>query len=228
MSTFEQSGLGNPPFKLVHPPKHSDFYQISHCEHCGTAIKNQYFIESSDQRISVIGIDCAAKVGGEPLIVSIKEHERVERALARQASKRAATHEARIKNEAHERSRLNGKSAEERIKEIEQQINTINSELCLQLDNSHPVLEHLDGYGFAQHMKILAYGGVPFTERQLSALVDVVTKLRSGARKNSKAYKSALPQCQIDLESLQATLQAYHAKNLELRTEQLNIRNGYF
>lgn len=73
MHVFEISGLGKAPFSLSKPDETNECF---FCEHCGTILKNRYFIKSSDGKVSVVGVDCLNKTGDRGLIDSVKAEKR--------------------------------------------------------------------------------------------------------------------------------------------------------
>jgi len=77
---FEAAGLGKAPFKYTgyEPVKGST------CQFCGTAIKNKFYITSSDGRTSWVGCNCIEKSGDDGLISVV---HRVKAELAAQIRK---------------------------------------------------------------------------------------------------------------------------------------------
>lgn len=98
MHTFELSGLGKAPFKVVKPTakQNLEHGQVFFCEHCGTTIKNRHFIKSADGKLSVVGIDCLKKTGDQGLLDGERRIRKEQRDLARMA----AYEESKAKQEA--------------------------------------------------------------------------------------------------------------------------------
>jgi hypothetical protein len=109
--TFSLSGLGDAPFKLCHPgDEDAKTSTAFFCEHCGTAIKNRYFVKSADGKVSVVGVDCLKKTGDAGLTDGVKRLRRQLRHEARE-EQRSQADETR---KANDRLHLNGKTREER------------------------------------------------------------------------------------------------------------------
>ena len=71
--TFELSGLGKAPFRVVQPKQHaSELGGVFWCQHCGTTIIHRHFVQSSDGKVSVVGIDCLKKTGDIGLVDGVK------------------------------------------------------------------------------------------------------------------------------------------------------------
>jgi len=106
---FTESGLGLAPFKFVGvyeipSPSLAEAnvtaynnalaamphgYGIGACNHCGTPIKYNFLIESSDGVKSAVGCECIKKSNDSGLISKAKAHEK-KRAQAKRDEKRAA------------------------------------------------------------------------------------------------------------------------------------------
>jgi hypothetical protein len=119
---FTKSGLGNAPFRVIgffayapsslaeHNPTaymaaNREASEISRrlgvsggsCHHCGTALMNNYVIQSADGVNSVVGCDCVQKTGDAGIIRSVKALEKgrkAERSAARKAAEIAAYRKA--------------------------------------------------------------------------------------------------------------------------------------
>ena len=79
MHTFEMSGLGRSPFKLIGTPGSKmlrGYGQLFCCQHCGTILQHQWLVESSDGVMSVVGVDCVKKTGDAGLWDGVLRHRR--------------------------------------------------------------------------------------------------------------------------------------------------------
>lgn len=222
MHTFELSGLGKAPFQLINPKQHPlEKGHIFFCEHCGTTIKNRFFIKSDDGKVSVVGIDCAKKTNDLGLIDGIKRMAREARAEEREKARIQKLEE----KHAQERIANNGLTNSELAdKLLDQRVALLNKN-CEEM-NEHPILCLFDKHGFEVSMHMQARTGQPFSHGQLSIMKVIYTKKVSGARKGSKAFKAAYIECSSEIDDLQLTLTNVHEKALELRNEWISIVNS--
>lgn len=213
--TFTVSGLGEAPFSLCHPNAlearaNTAFY----CEHCGTTLKNRFFVKSNDGKVSVVGIDCLSKTGDQGLIDGEKRLRQKLRDEAREARVNAAMAE----REAEDRQRFGGKSREEVIATLEAKIEALQS-AHMEAVEAHPATDLLSLHGFELAMTHRAYSGESFSKGMLSTLVSIFAKKKSGARKNSKAYKEALPEAQALAGDYQELILKHEKSVEQLRTQ---------
>ena len=211
--TFTLSGLGEAPFSLVHPndPKAQENTAFF-CEHCGTSLKNRFFVKSADGKVSVVGIDCLAKTGDQGLIDGEK---RLRRQL-RQEERQAKTDAKVAQLEAEDREKFGGKSREQVIEGLEAEIKDLKDrhyEVIFDHEATQ-VLNFNNSSDFVESMLQKAYKGESFSRGMVSALVDVLAKKKSGARKNSKAYKAVLPEAEALIGSICTAIEA-HAEKVE-------------
>jgi len=183
--SFTLSGLGTAPFKVVAPTKNcATFF----CEHCGTTLKNQNFVKSSDGKISVVGIDCLKKTGDLGLIAGAKR-------LAREAAQEARMAKAESERQARqaaERQALGGKTKDEVAHDYDE---LIKVEVGFLIDEVKATFaaKILEQSNFGTAMIAAAICRDTFTPRMIEVMTDIIAKHISGARKNSQAYKAALP-----------------------------------
>lgn len=219
--TFEMSGLGKAPFKLVSPPKDlSDYASLFWCEHCGTQIINRYFVKSSDNRISVVGIDCAHKTGDQGIIEAINRQKREIAAAKREAERTLA----RAKNDDRERAKFNGQTIADLQRLAAQKVDELGSNLAANLESEHPIITEMKGYGFIKSIQLQAYCGHSLTQAQLSVSCEILAKQRSGAKKKSKAYNEAHELVSTELGKLQEALLLHEAKIDQIRSEAAAFR----
>lgn len=104
---FEQAGLGKSPFRFTGKVTEKVFCVPggspkagSSCDYCGTGIRYEFWIESTDRRTFKVGCDCVHKTGDRGLIKQIGEAERKLRDLKNARAKEAkkARLSAKIEN----------------------------------------------------------------------------------------------------------------------------------
>jgi hypothetical protein len=189
--SFELSGLGKAPFSYISatPNQIENAGGIFWCQHCGTTIKNRHFIRSSNNIISVVGIDCLRKTGDEGLSDGARRFK-----ASKIASERDIKRIETLKNkEKLERIENNGKTLNEIAKAKEMlQIklkNKFTKELEKLIDEDTfftAIMFAGFGYDMVNHALTLQ----PYSPNQLSACIKCVNKhLSNNARVNSTAYK---------------------------------------
>lgn len=211
--SFTLSGLGIAPFKVVAPIKNcATFF----CEHCGTTLKNQNFVKSSDGKVSVVGIDCLKKTGDLGLIAGANRLAREAAQEARMA-KAESEHQAR---QAAERQALNGKTKAEVMNDCAE---LIKAEVSLLIDEVKATFaaQILEQSNFGTAMIQAAICRDAFTPRMIEVMTDIIAKHISGARKNSAAYKAALPVAENHVNHF-VGLSARRGENIAAITEQHN------
>lgn len=220
--TFELSGLGKPPYGVVHPQQHAiEKGQTFWCEHCGTAIINRHFIKSSDSKVSVVGIDCLRKTGDQGLIEGVKLLKREEKAKAKQAE----FDRARESQLADERAANNGLTNTELSAQVGKGIETKIRDFIVTLDDN-PVVSSLTGIGFEMDMAHQAYLVRPYTPGQLAAIKKAYTRKVSKARVNQVAYKEAFPRCEQAVNDLQIRITAVHQELEQMRDKARLLQFG--
>lgn len=211
--SFTLSGLGIAPFKVVAPTKNcATFF----CEHCGTTLKNQNFVKSSDGKVSVVGIDCLKKTGDLGLIAGANRLAK-EKALEVRMAKAESEHQAR---QAAERQVLDGKTKAEVMNDCAE---LIQAEVSLLIDEVKATFaaQILEQSNFGTAMIQAAICRDAFTPRMIEVMTDIIAKHTSGARKNSAAYKAALPVAESHVNHF-IGLSAQRGENIATITAQHN------
>jgi hypothetical protein len=213
--TFTLSGLGDAPFKIVQPGVHSvDAGHVFWCEHCGTQIKNRNFVKSACGKVSVVGIDCLKKTGDAGLIDGAKRLK-TEQRFADQESQRMA----RVAERQDAQRVVNGgKTDAEVIDKLNAKLERISTEYR-ETTTEHPVLKSLGDSMFEQDMSHYFYLLKPFSIGQLCILKEIMTKKTTGARKNSKAYKTGFEAAAAEVDKAQEKLTIIHAELEIIRQE---------
>lgn len=105
--TFERAGLGLAPFRFtgtvsekVHCVPGGTPKAGSSCDYCGTGIRYEFWVESSDGKTFKVGCDCIHKTGDSGLIRQISVAERQLRDAKNKKAKAAklAKENARLAN----------------------------------------------------------------------------------------------------------------------------------
>lgn len=202
--TFELSGLGKAPFKIVstdHGQKNGVFF----CEHCGTAIKNRNFVKSADGVISVVGIDCLNKTDDAGLIDGAK---RLKKAVKNE-EKMARFEQERLERIEREKANNGGKTNAELADEMKIELDAKMDDYEAILDKNViiPLLRNFNE-SFAYSMYRYAYAAEEVSQRSFDIIAEIVAKKRSGARKGSKGYNEALEAAKKDVAELQQIIRA--------------------
>lgn len=214
---FENAGMGKAPFKLVGfyamPSKslaehNPSAYQnalaamprgvgCGSCAYCGTALVNNFIIESSDGNKSAVGCDCVEKTGDRGLTDTIKlkkrELAREKRAAARQAKWQAE--EEKREAELERQRQNNGGLTDAEIhqqkiaaleEQFEQTMESVTESLKPLLSAIRPKKDtsefvrnvgHFIHYGEFQHI----------SDNMWRIITDIAAK-QTGGRANSKKY----------------------------------------
>jgi hypothetical protein len=217
MHVFELSGLGLAPFKYHIPTTESvrssgmQFW----CSHCGTQIKNRHFIKSSDNQISIVGVDCLRKTGDLGLIDAQKAAIKKEK-----NDKTRAIREAHwIATQEKQRAANNGFTNDELIEIGRKEIETVLSNHVEEI-NDHPIMESLNFMGFGYDMQHRAQLVQPFTKGMLSAIKKICCKNFCNCRVNSKAFKEAYVETSKIVEEFQKII-IDKSEELEILREKL-------
>jgi hypothetical protein len=189
MHTFTQSGLGNAPFSLC-SPEHplAKLNKAFMCEHCGTMLKNRFFVLSSNKIVSVVGIDCLKKTDDAGLIDGATRLIKQRKADERMALMNA---KAEPKKEL-ERACFDGLT----LNEVIVQCLDGASKARLALRNKINGLEItgiLEQSAFGYDMAAVAKKGGALSESMVRCITEIVAKHISGARKNSQQYNESMP-----------------------------------
>lgn len=220
--TFELSGLGKPPFEVVHPKQNAlDKGHTFWCEHCGTILKNRHFIKSSDGIISIVGIDCLKKTGDAGLIDGVKRLAREQRAQERENQVEFAQKQRLLK----ERETNNGLSNAELASTIQCEIEN-RRQAFIEDNEDNAIIKSFTKIGFEKAMVLQFYSIEPYTHGQLSAIKKVYTKKVSKARLNSKRYKEAFVACSTLADDLQQKLMLEYDEIRRLREKIIYLKNS--
>jgi len=205
--TFELSGMGKAPFIVVEPKTHPvEAGCVFWCEHCGTQLKNRFFVKSADGKVSIVGIDCLNKTGDAGLIDGAKRLIKASKAELKQ-SKGEQLAAAR---EAKERLQNNGLTNWELSEKIRLEIESASSEFAKMIEEN-AVLKSLTQHGFEISMKHKALLGEPYSVGMLSVIKEIHAKKLSKAKKGSAAYKLALDVATNEVDALQETIEQFKA-----------------
>lgn len=183
---FQSSGLGIAPFTLSnasHPKAKANLSFF--CEHCGTMLKNRFFVMSSDNIVSVVGIDCLKKTGDSGLINDAKEcmkKEREDKKMARNAKVR----ENRLNTE---RALLNGRTRDDVIQECINNIEVQKQKFWKVIKKLPAYQMLMEGYAFGPSVIQSMINGLEVSDGATDIISAIITKhLSNGARKNSPEF----------------------------------------
>ena len=171
------------------------------CEHCGTSLKNRYFIKSSDGKVSVVGVDCLNKTGDRGLIESVKAEKRKKKEKDRLSN---------IENKIEERKKRDiekfGKTREEILDEIKTELDLITKESQETVENFSFYHEMIKS-NFGASMASIMMKSESLSENMKRSLLDMMSKIASGgARKNSVKYKEGKSIAEDKLNDLYESL----------------------
>ncbi|MEZ9709182.1 hypothetical protein AB4254_10935 [Vibrio breoganii] len=207
--TFEQSGLGLAPFKIVSKSEGNGAF---YCEHCGTMLKNRFFVKSSDGKVSVVGVDCLKKTDDVGLLEGVK---RIQKAI--RAEKRMQAQEDKsAKCLQRQRDLFGGKTHEEVRLEYLANIESVETQLELAVEESDLYLElNKSDFGYSMLGKLSSEGAISDNMKRIC--IEILAKQRSSSRKNSKKYNAAYESASNDMADLIASLLPLAAKRDALR-----------
>jgi len=218
---FTLSGLGQSPFYLHNPvgQEIADTAGVFFCEHCGTVLKNRHFIKSSDGKVSVVGIDCLNKSGDNGLIDSFKEQQRKSKREARinHIEQKQAEHKDR------EIARF-GETVEVLVENLHKEAEVLTAEIENELEIS-AVGEMLSKNNFGQSMLKNIVRGEKLSENMIAIIKEIITKDLSGSKKNSKAYKEAIPVAEQMFDDMIKSIGAKSEKVAELKAKRVELLN---
>lgn len=208
---FEISGLGKAPFYLSAPDESNSCF---FCEHCGTILKNRYFVKSSDGKVSVVGIDCLKKTDDSGLIDAVK----VENKKKKQEQRLEKFNEDKKIREEKEISIL-GKTKEQRMDEIVVEINEVKTE-AENILNEFGFYSDLIKSDFGCSMISSILNLEMPTENMKNVIKSILIKSKSGgARKGSEKYKHFSECVEKDLKEFYDKLSELVNKKSELVSE---------
>lgn len=215
------SGLGEAPFSYCSPSHTLAINNIAFfCEHCGTMLKNRYFVMSSDGKVSVVGIDCLRKTGDKGLIAATNEAINDDKFRARNIARQVIMN---IKFDK-ERELFNGKTKDEACCELLSLSSKAEDEGIDRVDEL-AVTSFLSRSNFGISMLELAIGQSELTKGMINSMIDICAKGLSHSRKNSTAYKSSLPKASALVKELTIFSSEQTAKLVLLRDKRIEIIN---
>lgn len=189
---FTLSGLGQAPFSLCKPQESGVFF----CEHCGTVLKNRFFIKSADGKVSVVGIDCLNKTGDNGLIDAVK------------AEKKAAADKERMDkieaaNAVHKEKEIAkfGMTKEEVVEQLQKEIES-QKEIIKDVVEASFIYSILNKSDFGCSMINTLSKGESLSPNMERIVKEIIAKHLSNANKNSKKYKEAYPEAEKAVDSL--------------------------
>lgn len=185
---FEKSGNGRAPFRCVGfasipssslAAQNIDAYNnalamlpkgigCGTCCHCGTAIMNNFIIESSDEKRFVVGCDCVAKTGDAGLVKQV----RAERLRVVREKREAGRNMKRAEREALWAAERKARAANFAVEQADL------------VKRAEPFMDN----NFVQDVITRANAGTFISDRALAAVIKVVGELEAQAtrRANSK------------------------------------------
>ena len=212
---FTLSGLGQAPFSLCKPQESGVFF----CEHCGTVLKNRFFIKSADGKVSVVGIDCLNKTGDNGLIDAVK------------AEKKAAADKERIDkieaaNAVHKEKEIAkfGMTKEDVVEQLVKEINS-QKEIVEDVLEASFIYNILNKSDFGCSMINTLSNGESLSSNMERIVKEIVAKQMSGTNKNSKKYKETYPEAEKAVDSLLADIKVSSDKIKQLNAKRLEVLN---
>lgn len=218
---FEAAGLGKAPFKLLYvvslpspamaaqnPTAYNNALRdiprdvpCGTCHFCGTAIMNNFIIQSKDGRKHAVGCDCIAKVGDAGLVSAVKAEEKKKRkakADAKREEKRQqwlADNADRITAERAQAAQRDTQIAQANAERLERLAPLVKALQGAYGNFAADMLNTLAGRAAIANMPGTAYAGRDlhtFTPRQLEVMQDIYA--RTCGNRNSAGYKAAAEQ----------------------------------
>jgi len=189
---FTFSGLGQAPFSLCKPQESGVFF----CEHCGTVLKNRFFIKSADGKVSVVGIDCLNKTGDNGLIDAVKAEKKAAADKERMAKIEAA-------NAVHKEKEIAklGMTKEEAVEQLQKEIES-QKEIIKDVVEASFIYSILNKSDFGCSMINTLSKGESLSPNMERIVKEIIAKHLSNANKNSKKYKEAYPEAEKSVDSL--------------------------
>lgn len=212
---FEISGLGKAPFYLSAPDESNSCF---FCEHCGTILKNRYFIKSSDGKVSVVGIDCLNKTGDQGLIDNVKREKKIQR----EAQKNEIFEAGKKVREEKEIAAF-GKTKEVRMEEISKEIQDMKNEIENLLNEKGFYSELIKSDFGCSMIKSMVNVEMP-TDNMKNVIKSILIKSKSGgARKGSDKYKHFSISVEKDLTDFYVNFSVFIHKKEQLINERNNL-----
>lgn len=209
--TFTLSGLGQAPFTLIgvddnckSPAPGVAPRPAGSCDHCATAIRFEFHLQSADGVNSKVGSDCIKKSGDRGLI-SLANREKNRRAREAAQSKRQTVREAEFARQRIQNGGLT--DAEIRGNKID----LLNAERDVKIARAMaillPVADALDDrqeWSFRSDIARSMRGGQPPRGRAVKIVCEIIAK--TAGCKNSAAHTASLLATATTLEDAEAAL----------------------
>jgi hypothetical protein len=218
---FYLSGLGLAPFQ--HCSENDGLAKFNFaffCEHCGTMLKNRYFVKSYDGKVSVVGIDCLRKTGDQSLIdetnSAIKEAKKYVRHSERESRLEIILDKERLA--------FNGKSRDEASCDLLRQYEQYKDESLEQIEDLD-ISVYLERSDFGLSMLNAASNRGEITTRMIVVMIEITAKELSGARKNSKLYKASLEKSTKMVTEFTTAANEINEKLGQLYSQRIDILN---
>lgn len=213
---FTLSGLGQAPFSLCKPQENSGVF---FCEHCGTVLKNRFFIKSADGKVSVVGIDCLNKTGDNGLIDAVKAEKKAAADKERMAKIEAV-------NAIHKEKEIVkfGMTKEDVVEQLLKETNS-QKEIVADVLEASFIYKILNKSDFGCSMIKTLSNGDSLSSNMERIVKEIVAKQMSGANKNSKKYKEAYPEAEKAVDSLFADIKVSIDKIEQLNAKRLEVLN---
>lgn len=225
---FTESGLGAPPFRVVgiwqSPPRslqaanpqayanamrESPVPRPGACAHCSTGITNHFVIESSDGRRSAVGSDCVGKSGDKGLVSAVKrlQSER-RRKLAREKRElqwQQKQDEQRERNGGLTDYELSQQRAAAHRAAMAEAVETAGGRLLSDLQD----IQDRNPSRFLESIihDLTNYAQLP-SPRGQQIVIDIVSKHRSGAPRNSQSYSEAEAETLTELQAIERAIES--------------------
>ena len=127
--------------------------------------------------------------------------------------------------EAAERERNGGKTNAELADELEASLQTQTEQMIAEATEC-ALHDMLTKFGFEQSMQHHFYHLESWSDGQLRVLKEIAAKKLSGARKNSNAYKEAVPEAASLVDSANALITKFHAEREQIKARIVKLRHG--
>ncbi|UKA04746.1 hypothetical protein [Photobacterium damselae] len=187
------------------------------CDHCGTGIMHHFILEDENKEQFSVGSSCIEKLGQYDLVTAAQkmEKERQRKLRLERAEKKRAEKEAKYEYEIEEQRKKNGGLTDyEVLLEERNQRELDNEKKYVELSTPIVALLEKAGGDFCNNMAdTLRKGSVPSGGAK-RIVIEVITKQYTGARKNSKAYNTALPEMKSLFELVESQFKTIRESHL--------------
>ena len=173
-----------------------------YCDHCGTPIEHHMIVVDSNGDHFSVGSDCSHKLNDARLSTAVKEaikkrnRQKAQDKRAAERAAKAATYEAELDDQ---RLRNGGMTDYEKNVEKNKALR-----LALRADRHLAAADiiaclHREGGNFSQSMIESILAGSELRPTAIRIICEIMAKIRSGSRKNSKAYNAKYDDCSAEL-----------------------------